>query len=399
MRQLPLMLGATTGAVFSSLVPVSAFVTLSPAEYGHFSIPYLLFAFGISLQLSVVSEAWLRTRVQRNLDSTWPEYFGAILALSLLVGAVTTALMLAIPATRDLGWFGLAAFAALMRSGARYYVVARGMNTRVVLADTVGSVTFFAVLVPSMLTLDGITATFLAWTASSIAAWVALPKPALNGASSPRRWVRTHSASIRPLLADSLLLDLGSVGTPFLLAPFLGALQFGLYRGISNVALPARLILDPLRPKIAGSWASRLATPMGIGSIIAIGTALGAACFVVLGYVVPALHLTLGTLTALSAFAVPSGVYVVAAFVGQVFYVVCRGTLAPRRLMAGRVTQTVVSVALPLVGCVMFGLDGAVWGFVLSTVLPAVVWLLLAVSHGRGAAPHEFVGPADLDGA
>ena len=44
-----------TGAIYSLLVPLAALTLLAPLAYGVFSASYLVFAFGVSLQYSVVS--------------------------------------------------------------------------------------------------------------------------------------------------------------------------------------------------------------------------------------------------------------------------------------------------------------------------------------------------------
>jgi hypothetical protein len=384
-NRVALLGSAATGAIFASVVPVAAFVLLPPEEYGVFSVPYLLFAFGLSLQLSIVMDAWIRTRIARGVESEWSDYFGALLALSVCVALVGGAVMAAIPLLTDIWWAAAAVFIALIRNGSRYYASATGMRSRVVAADSAGAVAFFLTLALTS-HLDSMSAVLIAWFASSAAGMLGLPIPTLRRRSTPGNWLRVHRTSIQPLLIDSLMMDLGAIGTPLLLAPFLGPAQFGIYRGISNVALPARLIVDPLRPIIAGLGTRRIVTPIAFLTVVTGALVLGASCYVILA-LLPGIDVDLGTLTALSDFAWPCAIYVAASFVGQIYYVVCRSSLGMSRLVLGRVVQTIAAVAAPLLGLIWFGLLGAVWGFAFCTVLTALIWVGYALGGSRASTP------------
>ena len=57
---------ATSDGIFGALIAVLALLVLQPGEYGLFSIVYLTFAFGISLQYSVINEAWAQGQLSGN---------------------------------------------------------------------------------------------------------------------------------------------------------------------------------------------------------------------------------------------------------------------------------------------------------------------------------------------
>ena len=393
MKHGALVAGTASGAAFASLVPVAAFLVLTPAQYGTFSLPYLIYAFGISLQFSIVSDAWTRTAKRSGMVSPWGDYFAAVLLLAASVGLVSVVVLLVTPATHSVAWSAGVIALAVIRNGSRYHAVAARFRARAIAADLAGIAGFAVALLTGISRLDPLEAVLIAWAAASIVGMAGLEMPQVKSAAAVPRWFRDHGVSIRPLLADSLLLDLGSIGTPFLLAPFLGLHRFGIYRGISNVALPVRLVLDPIRPALAGSRAQSVTGRRPLFIVLASAVLLALVCFAVLAWVVPALGFAVGTLSSLSQFALPCAVYVLASFASQFYYMVCRMFLAPPRLLIGRIVQTIAAVLMPIIGLIERGLAGAIWGFVAGTVLTAVIWIGLAMSmHGSeqrsdGVAP------------
>jgi hypothetical protein len=66
--------------------------------------------------------------------------------------------------------------------------------------------------------------------------------------------------------------------------------------------------------------------------------------------------------------------------------------VAHRRLLTGRAVHTVFAIGLPLVGAVLGGASGAIWGFVVSTGMTVVIWTALLAGAARAPADE----PADL---
>src|SRR3546814_2459591 len=58
-----------------------------------------------------------------------------------------------------------------------------------------------------------------------------------------------------------------------------GIANFGIYRAVSNVAAPVRLVLDPLRPVLSGASLTTLRSPRGIWIPIGISVAFGGAAY------------------------------------------------------------------------------------------------------------------------
>ena len=391
---------ALTGAAYSALVPISALVFLSPAQYGLFSVPYLIYAFGLSLQLSVVTEPWTRRRVGEHVTAPWREFWTALSTLAFAVGAAAAVVVAVVLGASGPWWLAaLAVTVALVRNGARYHDIADGLGARMLVADISGVAAFVAVVAALYAATDPFTAVLAGWLASAFAGLVWTGSRLWRFGSNPASWVRTHKRHIKPLLADSLLLDAGSIGTPFLLAPFLGATKFGIYRGIANVSLPVRLILEPLRPSIGGQPPASVFSRRNIVFVATTSMTLTIACFVALTYVIPVIGLQASTLGALTAFAVPASVFVLANFVGHYYYIVCRSRGSQRQIITGRLVQAISAIVIPVGGFLAFDLDGAIWGFVAASGASALVWAMIAwraVRHSSPISPPAANEPVSL---
>jgi hypothetical protein len=376
-------LSSASGALSSALAPIVAVLVLVPIDYGLFSIPYLIYAFGVSLQYSVVSEAWARLRDGRTIS--WREYTSSLGTLAAVVGLAAGLLSLLIahqPASAIL-ICGAVPF-AVYQSGTRYYRVATGSLRRVVLSDGAGILGFGVGLVvfhwlPPLAWVSG------AWMLAAVSAVVVLGLPRFAWGAGLFSWIRRNHAVIRPLLLDSLLMDAGAIGTPFLLAGLMGPRKFGIYRAVANVAVPVRLLAEPLRPILGRMPPRRLFSVPVTVLLLGLGAVLAAACYVVLVVVLPHLGFQLGTLIALVPFALPSSLFVAGNLYITVYYYFCRTNADHRQIIIGRFSQTALVVALPLAGFAVAGLGGAIWGFALSSLIAAVVWMVVARLGRSGA--------------
>ena len=367
-------------------VQVFALVTLAPASFGLFSIQYLLFALGSSLSLSLISEAWLRADLRGGGRTEWAEYSSAVVYLALATGSVTLVVSLLVPDLRPVAGLGaLAVAAAIYRGAARYYSVRIGQSRGVLVGDFVGLAAALALWVPLFASGNReLWMMTMVWAVASLGSAVLSKPPRILAPSMLRVWRRNHSQEIRQLLRDSLLMDAGAIGTPYLLLPMLGLNDFGIYRAISNVAAPVRLVLNPLRPQLALASLSSQRTWRRICVVVSISLLFGAGAYYGL-LAVGFLGLALGSLTEIVVFALPAAVFVSASFWGQYYMIVARGRLEARRLLAGRLAQTVMVIIFPVVGVITAGLSGAIWGYAIATVLWAFMWLVLIV-NGRQAA-------------
>ena len=374
-------------ACYVLTVQVLALVSLPAAGFGVFSIQYLMFALAGSISLSVICEPWLRSVIHDGETSSWRDYSSMLVYLAGAAGLATLAVSLLVPSARPVALSGaVAVFASTYRSGTRYHEV-RGQNwNRILASDVSGIATTIAMW--GSLSFAGageLQAMSSAWAAGAIVTALISPVPRVNRINRIGDWLTKHKKHVRPLLRDSLLMDLGAIGTPFLIAPLLGIANFGVYRAVSNVAAPVRLVLNPLRPTLASISLTRHSSRKVVVGVVATSAifGLGAYCALIL---IGTLQFDLGALTALVPFAAPTGLFVASNFLGHYYYVVARSHSAGPALLVGRLTQTVLSIASPIVGVLVWGLPGAIWGMAIATMFSAIVWNTLAVRDGRGMA-------------
>lgn len=379
---------AATGLnALSAILPqVFSLLLLPAAAYGRFSIVYLVYAAGASSVFSVICEAWGRTvdarAHEQARDDEWRRYSGALLGFSSMFGVVAGGVALLI----DIGWVNaaLGAVAVLTlvhRTGSRYFETHIGDWRHVVrgdVANVCGATAAFAVGL--LLGWEPLTVALAAWAAGSTASVAGSRRPHLAGPAALRRWIASHRRMIRPLLADSLLLDAGAIGTPYLLAPILGLAPFGVYRAVSNVATPVQLTLNPLRPLVSASPRERLLSPRLLVPAAALLTAAGVACYLIL-VALPGLPFRLGVLSELYQVALPASLFVPANGLSFYIYLVARSHAAPARILQARVAQTILALVIPLSGALLGGLQGAVWGFTGSALAFVVIWWI-AVTRG-----------------
>jgi hypothetical protein len=370
-----LQAGSTLG------LQVLAMVTLEPRLFGAFSLVYLAAALGQSVAASVVLDPWLvvdadarsAPHVQRGYDASlvWMAVLSALVAGA--VGAVATGA----PWVAVLG--AVAAAAALHRSGNRYRAMAERDYRPVVLGDALGLLTVLAGA-GAAIALGGLDllGAFAVWSASAVAAAIVHRRPASGSPRVAARWVRERWPRIRALLVDSSLMDLGAIGTPYVIGGLAGLSALGIYRGVSNVAAPVRLVLGPLRPVIVEARMTRARWAMVAGASLVFGVGAWAALLLL-----EAMSWELGTLDDLAPLAVPTAVFVAANCMGHTAYLVARGSAGIGGLMLGRLIQTVLAVAVPIAGVLLAGVAGAAWGLAGATACSAAAWTCVAVSGAR----------------
>ncbi len=380
MTRIQLLLVSMVGALAAALVPISALVILPPEGYGTFSFGYLVFAFGWSLQLSIICDSWARTRGVAGLPSAWRSYWPPVMQLSLLAGVAAGAATVAVFHDVSIALLLVVSVALnLYRLGGRFYYSAMG-HRRLPVGSDASTIAVFAatVIVFRIFPIgDDLFTVTLAWATSSLAgALFFLPAKAAPG-SGLVTWYRARKTVVHTLLGDSLLMDLGANAVPAVLAPLLGAKNFGIYRGISSVATPVQLVLDPLRPTLAQLTLPVLAGRRYLFAVMGVAGMMAAGCYVVLAAIVPQTGLASTTLGSLSEFAVACAIFVAMNFLGHFYYIASRNHLPRRELFAGRVVQTVGAIAGPMLGLLLGGLSGAIWGFVAASAVSSAGWLLL----------------------
>jgi len=363
----------------AAIVPqLVALLTLDAAGYGQFSMVYLVYAAGSSGVFSVIADAWSRTWAGLDPRTAWHHYSSSLAVFSSGFGLVGLALGFVV----GVGWVNatvaaLAVGTLVYRTGARYFETRVGDWGHVVAGDLGNIVAATGALIMGrVLGWEALSTTLAMWAAGSVAATAFSRRPSINLRSRPlRRWVVVHRKAIRTLLADSFLMDLGAIGTPYLVAPLLGLGPFGIYRAVANVAIPVQLVLNPLRPVIMGSNKQRLLASRLVLSLTAVLVLAGLAAYLILT-ALPLLPFRLGVISDLHSVALPAALFVPANGLSFYFYLIARGHASSARIGIARVAQTVLAIAAPVAGAVGWGLEGAVWGFSGSALAFVAVWWL-----------------------
>lgn len=373
MQQNFLVVTVASGAFYSLLMPLTAISTLKTEQYGLFSAIYLVFAFGISLQYSLVSEAWARNPISLKDHKIWKQYSSALILVSIF-----TAFLAVIFATIFSQYLivilldCLAIFFGVMRSGIRYSEVANNRFSRVFLSDLLGILIFILICIFNWGKIS-FEVLSLAWLVAAIVTVIPF-RLALVSFSAGIYWFRSRKSDIKPLIADSLMLDFSAIIVPYLTMIRLGLSEFGIYRGIASAAVPVRLIIDPLRPFL-GKQTPKSFFKLKVASLWStIGLVLGIVVFVTLSLLSSFAALKFTTIHDLYNFRFEAAIYTTASFLTMVLYIVARTHLKANRLVKVRIYQTILVSVLPIVGVLSFGLWGAIWGFVISNVISVFLW-------------------------
>lgn len=374
-----MLLGSMVVAIASILPQMMALVLTSPSDFGVFSIGYLLYALGISTSLSLVSEPWSRG-TRRGLERM--DGYASICCLIGLVvgaGAFIAAFAMGDSTQASLALSGAIALATV-RSALRYVSVYRARWGRILRAELSGIASFALVLSAFLAEGGWILSSHLgiasAWACGALVSTILDWPVGRGGFGSPFSWISRHWGEAKLLLRDSVLMDIGAVAAPLVLVAPLGPAGFGIYRAVSNVAAPVRMLLDPVRATIGTKGVSlrdgrnRISRALYAGGILS-----GLVTWALLG-VVRDLPFELGVLTSLADYTLPTALFVTANFLGHYAYIRCRHVATGRTLLKYRLVQTTLMFALPLLGLMVGGLGGAIWGLALAAVSSGIGWIM-----------------------
>lgn len=355
-------------------LPIAAMLVLQPEAYGQFSLFYLAGAIANTLQLSLVSEAWIRAGQSDAVDQCWDAYGTATIMVALVGAGVAAGTSLFFPSIQSAaGWAFVAVFAQSLRLGTRFRAF-RHFEWRYVLpTDLLGAIATIAAGIYLLVSHStGLDTVMVCWAATRVFALVGTKIPKVN-VREGIRWFPTHRREIRVLLSDSVISDLASIGTPYMITPVLGIAELGTYRAVSNIGGPFRSVIAPLRPALSRLPRETLASNGFAAKVIGASTLLGLA---VSGLLVSLSRtdLSLGTLNSLYPYAPAVGLYVLGLVVSNLYSLIARQTASPQVILLTRVVVSVSGIVVPVCGALVWGLSGAVWGFAGCTFLAGVAW-------------------------
>lgn len=371
-----LLLSILGTAVSTLVFQLLAMLSLQPQAYGAFSAVYLFGSLFFSVQLSMVCEAWTRSERFYGIKKTWEEYSAASLWISLIAAALGALMSLLFEELRVFSIFvAFAIGCSVFRAGARFFSMRKGEWRYVVFGDVSSAlISLIGVAAIFVTDIEDLVIVLITWTSTGVVAVALSRKPSMTSPTQLVVWVKSQRKAIRPLLRDSVVMDVSAIGTPYALMPFLGLVNFGIYRAVSSVAAPVRLIINPLRPQIANmsrKYMSSRGMLLGMGALALL---FGAASWMGL-LVVRRSSLSLGTLGAVSEYAVPTALFVMANFLGHTYYLFARQVSSSRAMLNARIVQTVLTTVGPLTGVFSFGINGAIWGFATMNLVSAFYWV------------------------
>ena len=378
MSKVHVLWSSALGALTNLAPTISALLLLSVQEFGMFAVLYAIFALGWSISLSVVCDAFLRGPKD---DHAWADYSSTLVGLSTIFMLVAIVISLVVypdvlSASLAAGAIGL----GIYRLGARFFRSYEFSAASVLGGDAWNLSVFLVVFVGAMASgVSEVTSHSAAWISAGVVSIIIAPPHRSNPWRALLRWSRQRWKTIRMLLSDSLLMDCGAIVGPLLLLPGLGINGFGVYRGVSSVASPVQLLLDPIRPHLARMSRDRRSGLNLIVAVVGAGLMMAGACFIIL-LSLSYFRLVQGTLAALAAFALPCSIFVFTNFLGHFYYLLSRAHSSAKKIHVGRFVQTVLTMACPLVGVAVLGLQGAIWGFVGATLLSSVTWASLMLT-------------------
>ncbi|WP_127573415.1 hypothetical protein [Georgenia faecalis] len=367
------------------MVQFAPIALLDVGSYARFAAIYIAYAAAYSVILALLSDVWgrsLRTDTAEaypsavaNIGSDKTAYYTVLTQLSLAGGFVV-----GVGTGAALGWgavafiAGLAAAFALYRAGSRYYQINTGGHLRAAVADMAAALISGATLVAIHSTgALNATGALTVWLAGSLVAVIVVREFHYSRTVGLRSWLRTHGHTARGLLAESVLMTASSAGTPYIVAAAAGLPAMAAIRAATSLLYPIRLILGVARSRIvAGSFGRTRGTMLGVA-------ALSACCGLGLMFAVSGigrLDFADTTLHLLGQNPASLGLLAAATFASTYLQFLARGILRGRALVVRRTFHTVAVVVSTAVGAAMHGVEGALLGSAVGTLITVVVWAI-----------------------
>lgn len=359
-------------------LPILAMLVLQPAQYGAFSLVYLAGAFANTLQLSTVSEVWVRTGADSHPENSWNRYSNATLLVGAAGGAVAAGVALISAETRPY-WALLfvAVFAQVYANGSSFRAL-RIFDWRYVLpSGALGSVAVLASAVALFaLPTAGLLEVLLSWAIVKVAMLLGARPPRHIDVRESFAWLRTNKKDITTLVSDGAIANLSNLGPPYMVAPILGLAHFGTYRALENLSAPMRTVISSLRPALTRLPLRRLgsvklAAQVGLGSLL-----IGVIVFLTLRGL-EYTGLDLGTLNTLFPYAPLIALYMTAITLWNLYPLLARQVAASRYVITLRASLSVIAILGPVGGAIGWGLPGALWGQIIHIWVAALAWWIL----------------------
>lgn len=381
-----LVAASALNVLFLQMAPL---LLLEPLNFGYYSIIQLMVILGSSVSLALINEADVR-RINSGFQvSSWRDFSAITFWLSLVFFLLTLSVSLIYDQLREnaiLWAFGVGF--AVYRGAARYRLTQEKLITRLVIGDISGiiliitTISWLYHLNSGLWTLTDI---LVLWLAAQLIGTMFTKFPSSINPFRVARWLRDRKRQIFALMPDSFLQDMGSFWGPYMIALILDVQSLGIYRAVTTVAAPIRLILTPLRPifaKHASGTKFSLGTLGVVSGISIVSGVLAALALHVLSFEGDAF----GVLGELSVFVTPVGVYVAGNFLSYFYSIKGRAVLPALILIRTRIVQAILLGLLPLLGASLCGLEGAVWALSCGSIGVGFIWCLTLWNYSKSAS-------------
>lgn len=362
--------GLASNSVATLAPQAVALLFLAPAQYAVFSLLFIMLGLAQSAQNSLVVDPWLRLDRHRTRLPTGPVIWAA-LPLALIAAALPTAL--GYLSATEFWLAALGVIAAQSRNSLRLLGVVLSWRT-VVASDVLFLSTFGAVV--ALLAQDGIIWSTVWWgiVAGAVVGLAPWGWHMSEVAHPPLQWFATRRREILPLWLESSVLDLGVAGPPLAFSALMPASDFAIVRATSSALLPVRLVLMPLRGRIALQDPHALRSGKRFAVVCAVGATMGVAISVAL-YVVGSWSVaSQGVLPLLRSYAPQVGAMGAFQLISTTLYMAGRAHSSAARLVRTRLVDTSQQIVCLGAGFVVGGLEGAVWGYVALSLVSAGLW-------------------------
>lgn len=383
---LPLLSEVCVVAV-AQMIPI---VAMSVTDYARYTSIYLIFGVMYGIVLATICDVWARSARRRDelrkLKETQGDatsetetrqasgrYSGALLQAAMALGATNGILALFVVSPASAALAGVATTLGIIRSGNRYFLLARGKPAKAGLGDLAGALvgaTIWLLVLSSES--GGVNAGLVAWLATSLTSVLLCSGISIRDTEGLLPWVRSHWTEMRALLGDSLLMNISSVVTPYLAAFFGGFSAMALVRSSTSLLYPVRLVLGVLRPRLVSqgteNWIRSTLNIAGFGAVTGIGVAIG---------LFSAKHFSLfpkSTFALLADYHIAIGFLTLCTAVSVFLQFEARGRLTASALIGRRLTHTAILVIVVSAATLLGGYSWASAGLAIASALSIPLW-------------------------
>lgn len=366
------VVGEASVVLAAQFLPI---IFLTITEYAWYSAIYLGYAACLAIMLAMLGDVWARIARIDTVDDR-VQYYAVLTAISVLSGfgaAIVVGLVSSDPLLT--GVSGAATVAAVYRSGSRYFLIVAGDPRRVGLADLIAGILGSGVTI-LLVTLQNysLNSVVLIWFGVNLVSVIAIRAWPVFSPRHVTSWISQHHAMIRSLLGEAGLMNIASIGTPFIVGGVAGTSALALLRGATSLIYPVRLIMGAIRSKIVSGHLDK--SPRTVTSVAAIGSLLGLIIAVAL-IASNKLDLTTGSAAELLAehsWAVAT--LAATTTLSTYFQFIARGKLPGRTIIQRRLVHTVLVLSCTVAAAALFGPSAIIWAASLATALTAPLWAL-----------------------